>query len=266
MTILRHCAVRGLVKFGIAVLHLHTACGQTADTSVAPEGATVAKPQPIPGTYQILEQRKVQRDGRTMTYNRITPPQMPSVTPPAADTAEAPALAASRNGKAHGQLLVGATVFNDGVTEIHWTTSATGKRHVAYSNIDFNLIAGLGAFETVDTVYSMILAIGNATRADARDCLTPARTEFPVDLSIYFVPADDTFTEADNATLNALDALHAYYDANRTALQQAYVEREAKRLAREQWNREHPPAPKDEVLYIWKKQPSPTGQQGGNPP
>ncbi len=87
----------------------------------------------------------------------------------------------------------------------------------------------------------------------------PALSEFPSDLSIYLVPADDTFTEADYETLAALDALHAYYDANRAKLQQAYVEREQKRIASLQWAKDHPVVNnhKNEVLFIWKKEPAP---------
>ena len=235
-----------------------------ADTPIAaiPE---VATPQPIPGTYQILEQRIVQHDGYTVTYNRITPPQMSKVPAPVALplTPEEQALADSRRGKAHGTLSIGCTVFDHEVTELHWTSG--GKRHIAYSNIDFNLVAGLGTFDSADTVYSSFLAVGNSTRATQSAAAIPALSEFPTDLSIYLVPAEDTFTEADNETLAALDALHAYYDANRAKLQQAYVEREQKRIAAQQWAKDHPPVPKDEVMFIWKKEPAAatTSTQGG---
>ncbi len=91
----------------------------------------VLRPQPIPGTYQILEQRIVQHVGYTVTYNRITPPQMSKVPAPvgAPLTAEEQALADSRRGKAHGNLSIGCTVFDHEVTELHW--SSGGKRHVA---------------------------------------------------------------------------------------------------------------------------------------
>ncbi len=247
-------------------------------------------PQPLAGTYRILEQRVVQHEGYKTTYNRITPPQMSRV--PATEarplTTEEQALVDSRKGKAHGQLSIGATVFDHEVTEIHWNSPNGGKRHVAYSNIDFNLVAGLGTFDSADTVYSSFLAVGNATRkehGEERDTGSlpvqsqpvrqagppvqsqnpqagslyhvPALSEFPSDLSVYLVPADDTFTEADNETLAALDALHAYYDANRAKLQQTFLEREQKRIAQQQWAKEHPPIPKDEVMFIWKKEPAP---------
>ncbi len=250
----------------------------------------VSTPQPITGTYRILEQRVVQHEGYKITYNRITPPQMSKVPATVARplTTEEQALADSRQGKAHGTLSIGATVFDHEVTEIHWNSPNGGKRHVAYSNIDFNLVAGLGTFASADTVYSSFLAVGNATRkaqGEERDTGSlpvqsqpvrqavppvqsqspqagslshvPALSEFPSDLSVYLVPADDTFTEADNETLAALDALHAYYDANRVKLQQDYTEREQKRTAQQQWTKEHPPEPKDEVMFIWKKEPAP---------
>jgi hypothetical protein len=236
---------------------------QAADPSnTIPE---VLTPQPILGTYQILEQRIVQHDGFTVTYNRITPPQMSKVPAPVALplTQEEQALVDSRRGKAHGNLSIGCTVFDHEVTELHWTSG--GKRHLAYSNIDFNLVAGLGTFDSADTVYSSFLAVGNSTRASQAATAIPALSEFPTGLSIYLVPADDTFTEADNETLAALDALHAYYDANRAKLQQAYVEREQKRIAAREWAKDHPPVPKDEVMFIWKKEPATTttSSEGG---
>ncbi len=237
-------------------------------------------PQPLAGTYRILEQRVVQHEGYKTTYNRITPPQMSRV--PATEarplTTEEQALVDSRKGKAHGQLSIGATVYDHEITEIHWTSG--GKRHVAYSNIDFNLVAGLGTFDSTDTVYSSMIAVGNASLKERDTGVppvqsqnpqasslyhVPALSEFPSDLSIYLVPADDTFTEAGNETLAALDALHAYYDANRVKLQQDYTEREQKRIAQQQWTKEHPPIPKDEVMFIWKKEPATaaTSTQGG---
>ena len=237
-----------------------------ADKSLNP-APEIATPQPIPGTYQILEQRIVQHDGDTVTYNRITPPQMSKVPAPVARplTVEEQALADSRQGKTHGNLSIGCTVFDHQVTELHWNTNA--KRHVAYSNIDFNLVAGLGTFDSADTVYSSFLAVGNSSRATQAAAAIPALSEFPSDLSIYLVPADDSLTEADNETLAALDALHAYYDANRATLQQAYVEREQKRIAVQQLAKDHPVVntPKDEVMFIWKKEPATTttSTQGG---
>ncbi len=235
-----------------------------ADESLNP-APEVATPQLIPGTYQILEQRIVQHDGYTVTYNRITPPQMSKVLAPVARplTVAEQALADSRQAKAHGNLSIGCTVFDHEVTELHWTSG--GKRHVAYSNIDFNLVAGLGTFDSANTVYSSILAVGNSTRATQAAAAIPALSEFPSGLSIYLVPADDTFAEADNEALAALDALHAYYDANRAKLQQAYVEREQKRTAAQQWAKDHPPLKKDEVFYLWKKEPATatTSSEGG---
>ena len=141
---------------------------------------------------------------------------------------------------------------------------------MAYSNIDFNLLCGLGTFDSADTIYSTIFAVGDATREDRVTAFVPALSEFPQSVSVYFVPSDDVFTDEDIAILNGLDALHAYYDANRAKLQQARLEREQKRLAAEQWRKDHPPVPKDEVLFIWKKPrasaPSVNSSQGGPQP
>ncbi len=224
------------------------------------------KPQIIPGSYRLLGQRQVRQGGRILTFNHISEPKFTKIPAPAPRvvlTAEEQALADSRKGKAHGQLVVGATVFDHAVSEVHWTSG--GKQQVVYSNIDFNLIAGIGEFDAADTVYSTLLAVGDATRAAHTKAAesVPALSEFPADLSVYLVPAGAEFTDTDKETLAALDALHAYYDANREKLRLAHIEREQKRIAHQKWIERHPPRPTDEVTFFWKKETASTVNQGG---
>ncbi len=229
------------------------------------------KPQLIPGTYRVLEQHTLTHDGHTTIYKRISPPKLtkPPVAEPTPLTAEEQALVDSRKGKSHDQLSVGATVFDHSISEIHWSSTGGGKPHVAYSNIDFNLVAGLLAFDSADTVYSTMFAVGNVSSAERPDAASkiPALSDFPSDLSVFYLPEEDqSFTEADEAILNALDALHVYYDAHRESLRQKYLEREQKRMAQEQWIKNHPPVPKPKVIYLWKMETPTSPNQGGSKP
>ncbi len=56
-------------------------------------------------------------------------------------------------------LFLFVTVFDRGVTVLHWC--AGGREFRALSNIDFNYLTTLGQIETEDTVYGLMLAIGN---------------------------------------------------------------------------------------------------------
>ncbi len=249
----------------LSIFSLRAVDAPSGTAGTTPEAS---KAEPIPGSYRVLNESVAFQSGQKITYKLITPPQLPKLIKPspALLTPEEQALADSRQGKAHSQLSVGATVYDHEVTEVHWITA--GKQHIAYSNIDFNLVAGIGTFDTTDTVYSVFLAVGNTKRETGVPPVQmqnpqagslshiPALTEFPTDLAVYLVPSDDVFTEADKAILTALDDLHAYYDANREKLQQAHLEREQKRSAQEQWNLNHPPVQKpEEVIYLWKKAP-----------
>lgn len=60
-----------------------------------------------------------------------------------------------------------------------------------------------------------------------------------------------TKAETDSDPYAALDALHVFYDANRSRLAQEYEKREAARIAHEKWQKEHPPVPKDTVINYW---------------
>lgn len=223
------------------------------------------RPQPIPGTFEILETHLVHREGRTITFYLITQPQLTVVPKPAPKplTAEEQVLITSRKGKALSQLSVGVTVYDHQVSEIHWNSPDGGKQHVAYSNIDFTYLAGIGDFDSIDTVYSTIFAVGNATRAaqTAASLAIPAFSTFPADLSVYYLQPNDTFRDADQETLKALDALHAYYDTNKAKIQQNYYERERKRIAQEQWIKNHPVVLHDEVRYVWRTEPAPATNQ-----
>ena len=233
----------------------------------------------------MLERVEVKFPDRSIFYQRVAPPTAPAarvpVTVPAAQPlslAESTA-AEARAAKKSGVLMLSATVYDRQVTELRWQVGQ--RQYRAWSNLDFNYLAGLGEIETADCVYFLIMALGNETRESVAEWnrfapewerqaaaqglaeqweikTVPDLAKFPAGRSTYLLsgeaPADDS--------LAALDALHRYFDTHRLRLIADYTQREATRTAREQWLKEHPPVPQDTVIHFWPKKSNnyPTGQ------
>ncbi len=231
-------------------------------TDLANETALVVSEKATAIEFEVLEQTKIQAGDHAIILNRVAPPILP-VAPTAVAVAVEPVEPKIQPLLQRNVfVLLSATVYDREVTELRWFEE--GKTYHVYSNIDFNYITGIGQFETDDTAYLLILGIGNETRAAVaeaeknaaaqgyvRDTLKslPDIGQFPQDYSAYFVAEDSA--DEDGKAFAALDALHAYYDANRDQLQKAYQEREATRIEQERWLKAHPPVPQNTVINFW---------------
>lgn len=246
---------------------------QTAETG---EQAFQAEPAPI--RFQVLKQRSFNLGDRALIINRVVPPILPALPPepppPPPPTAEEIAVAKAaweRSGphKKYEMLFLSTTVYDRKVTELRWFQNQRECR--VFSNIDFNFLCGAGEFETEDTVYMLMMGIGNETSEQvegfnqyARENGWPKRSQkqipaletFSKTRSEYVVVEDEAHAAPPEEDLAALDALHIYFDANKQRLVEEYTNREAARIAQEQWLKEHPPVPKDIVFNYWRK-PSP---------
>lgn len=220
--------------------------------------------QPTPAvTFEVLRSSKIDVGGRSLFLNRVAPP-----IPPTAPLIEQSVVAAVEPDpapqKKHETLSLSATVFDRQITELRWFVG--GREFRIFSNIDFNLLTGQGGFETEDTVYSLILGLGNETRKEVEalnDQLVqegwpegvikriPARESFSSTRSEYVLADADPSQAPSLESLAALDALHAFFDANRTRLADEYARGEKDRIERERWLKEHPPKPKDTVIHYW---------------
>src|SRR5437867_1680045 len=126
----------------------------------------------------------------------------------------------------------------------------------------------MGGFETADASYTLLMAVGNETRAeriqDIRSLskeglktgvqldVQPPRTAFNPTRSEYMVVEDKANALLGVDYLAALDALHIYFDANRQTLIEEHVKREAANAELQRQLKEHPPKPKDTVINYWK--------------
>jgi hypothetical protein len=160
-------------------------------------------------------------------------------------------------------LLMGATVIAHQITEILWKSS-TGKTFRAFSDIDFNLFVGVAGFDTDTASYSLFLNCGNERRTPAQIQANavaqglpvkpiPSLDQFPQGHSGYIMVTEMYGMPFDAYDLADMDALHQYFDANKTALQQAAQVRRAQEANREAWRKAHPPSPKDTVIRYWRK-------------
>ena len=267
------------VALSIMVLLCPCSIAQTDRAVIsAANRPNVDAPQPAHPTLnlQVIEGVEVKFPGRSAFYQRVAPPTAPPPrVPMPAPVAQPLSLAESAAAEARAKkisevLMISATVYDRQMTELRWR--AGNREYHAWSNIDFNYLAGHSEIETEDSVYFLIMGLGNETRESVAEWnrfapevehlaaaeglsgqwetkAVPDLAKFPAGRSTYLLigdpPADDSLT--------ALDALHRYYDANRLRLISDYAKREAARTARDQWLKEHPSAPQDTVIYFWPK-------------
>ena len=253
-----------------------------------PETATVVASEfPARPTLnlKVLDSVEVKFPDHSVFYRRVAPPTAPATRAPAPAAVAKPlslaesAAAEARASKKSAVLMLSATVYDRQITELRWHSG--NREYRAWSNIDFNYLAGQGEIETGDCVYFLIMGLGNETRESVAEWnrfapewerlaaaeglagqwetkSVPDLAKFPAGRSTYLLtgdaPADDS--------LVALDALHRYFDANRLPLIANYAKREAEHTAREQWIKEHPLKPQDTVINFWPKKSTnyPTGK------
>ncbi len=243
-------------NFVLSTGGLFTAFAAAALTLIAPPGLSAQETppaaQPPPDiSFRVLEQTRIDLGDHKLILNRVAPPVLPKshavVQPPPPFSAEAAETARRREGKKSAVLFLTVTVYDREVSLLRWF--GEGGEGRAYSNIDFNLLGGLGVIETEDTVYSLLLGLGNEARTAASRPVPPL-SQFSPARAEYFL-AEDKAKPADAEALAALDALHRYYDAHRAQLAEDYKKREAARAERESQAKAHPPVPRNTVINFW---------------
>lgn len=239
------------VVAGTSVLWLLSACaiGQ-AQTPVIPSEAT------SPRTFEVLEQQGlVFENGRRIICNRVVPP--PARVPASAAIISAAASSAApvppaESSKPQRMLMLSCTVYDGPITELRW--SMDGRSHHAFSNVDFLDLASIGHFETADTSYSVFLGVGKSLpeqRASGEPAL-PARTEFNGGHAQYLLLSSAQTPVENDPGLLAMDALHAFFNANQAALQEQRRQREEQALEQQRLEvlRASQPPP-DVIIHYW---------------
>jgi hypothetical protein len=200
----------------------------------------------------VLEQTVVrQKDGGTVTFQKIEPPPVTAPVVKAAPvlTPEEAARQAEIEAKKPGLLMVSATVHAGGLTVLR--CSCGGKEQVeALSNVDFQLLAGLGQVETETAYYSLVLAVGtDEAPLDAAQ----ARVLTAKDGAAFVLMGGKAALSAAEEEIAAgIQVLHEYFDANRAALAVRHAKREQERAARALIDQStRPAAAKQAVIQFW---------------
>ncbi len=209
----------------------------------AQESASTPTRTPLP-PLRVIEGIEVRRGQDTTVYQRVEPPVLPPRPPAPAQPAEepqAPPLTAEqqrRAAKHSAVVFLSATVYDHRVTELRWFENQ--REYRAFSNADFNLLAGRGEIETEDTIYWLLMAVSSMTGEEVVAQneriatlglpLAPRQIPVPENFSATraeYVLAEGSVTPFPSAeTLAAFDALHVFYDANKATL----VEEQARRV------------------------------------
>jgi hypothetical protein len=238
----------------------------TGRQSHAQEIQTTQAPRAVIETYQV------QSGGKTITFQRLAPRAVETV--PVEPVAAPVTQAASKftppaNWSPPISLSLGATIYENGVSELAWYHE--GAAHRVLSSMDFSFVAGLGQFQWQGKNYLVFIAPSKAPVAQA---FQPARLtpqpvftpkpppQLPSEVqnaiaqdgqSRFVITQAPAGGASDARTLNALAALHAYYDANRAALIAKHEAAEAQRKAQEEYLKAHPPVEQPVVIQFWPK-------------
>lgn len=271
-----------LTAFSAATVFRPTAKAEPPQTATGVANESPTRPALH---LRVLDGVEVKFPDHSVFYHRVAPPTAPVARVPVAvpvvpslSLAES-AAADARASKKSAVLMLSATVYDHRVTELRWRSG--NRDYHAWSNLDFNYVAGKGEIETTDCVYFLIMGLGNETRESVAEWnrfapewerlaaeeglagqwetkTVPDLAKFPAGRSTYLLsgeaPTDDS--------LAALDALHRYFETHRLRLIADYDKRTAERAARAQWLKEHPPVPQDTIINFWPKKSSnyPIGQ------
>lgn len=238
----------------IVILALLTS-GQLAAQEAA------AAPQPV---FQVLSESTVQqRDGGSITFQKVVPPVVASQAQPAAEvpalvlTAAQEAELSQLSAKVPRVLSISATVQPNGVTSLRWTCGES-QRLQGVSTVDFRCLAGVINLETEQNSYFLIISAGEADHA-MTEAEAVAVQSLPAngEASVALLNGNGVLTENDEAALDAMEELLEYFDAHREQLVQQRAQREAARVARELAAlNAPPPLPRHNVVQFWPLQPA----------
>ena len=228
----------------------------------------VPVPPPPPPVLKVLDgvEYALPSEGRSIIVEKVVPPPEPVPSGPPVRTMTPEQIAAAkakwreaarRYRERNRMLMLSCTVYDHKATLVGWHYQ--GRPYRAWSNIDFNHIAGIGGFESGDgsTKYSLWIGLGNqvtGTRLGptGRVVPPPEIPPLPSDGPGFVVIEGDA---TDTAALADMEAIHALYRAEGARLKASYECRERYHRAQAAWLKANPPQPHDTVIRYWKLAP-----------
>ncbi|MEM7789841.1 MAG: hypothetical protein AAF546_00435 [Verrucomicrobiota bacterium] len=240
---------------GQSLHHYNTLSDAEADAIILAEVASKAAEESARlaelNQAEILSEGVLEDNGRRIIIRQVTPPEaepdstaLPALSPaPSADLSALPA-------KARRSLFLSATVYDRALTYLRWEDA--GEAYEGWSNVDFNYLGGVADLETDQANYTLFMALGNLSTENGPEGTLPGRPVFPEDEADFVLTLGDP---ANLETLQGIEAVLAYYEANEESLQIAYQRREALQAARERYAAAHPEEPKDLIFQYWDREP-----------
>jgi hypothetical protein len=205
--------------------------------------------------FNILKTWETHAGDHRIIYNRIAPPVLRTQ---AAQSTPVPSLQylqwlQARELKASKYISLGATVYDGQFSDVRWSNGDQWVRVISNINFDY-LTGGMGEFETADTIYQYFLMSSDDTSAGISDSkmldwLAQARLQLSPAGSSYLIVDGNAVNDPE--ALADLDALHAWFTANKDKIVQDYQQQAADMAAREIWRRAHPPVQKDTIINFW---------------
>jgi hypothetical protein len=247
------------------------------ETSPSPTGTTSPAVDPV--DYQIIRRRVETVEAEepaplagmipvrkriSITVDEVADPHLPApVPPPEAVQPDPQALAAFRAKMALRPkpvfIHLSATVYDRDNTLLRWFPNGQqDKEMVAWSNVDFNLLAGNGRFIHNGKDYYLLFGMGNenstfrrrAAERFGKPYTPPAIPPLPPDEDPGFVVIKGD--AADAVAMEPITVLHDIFRADPAKFKAEYEAREAARKEYEAWLRAHPPEPQDIHLRVWE--------------
>jgi hypothetical protein len=216
-------------------------------SSLADEKASLEPHQEVI-SRQVIEKA----DGGTVTYNRVTPakfapsrPITPKLTTPV--SAEQAEILQEAGVKKTSTLMLQGTTFADGMTLLEWREE--GVTHRAVSNLDFSLLPDMGQFEADDQLYIFMLLIQETD--EPAPAWVQSSSVRRGQASSYALVVDPGNSAANASVLDGLDALHSYFDANKSEIIDAHLTRGAENRRREEAFKANPPRPESPTINYW---------------
>lgn len=230
---------------------------QGANASLLPTVGTESSDAEAPKVaFDILQSREIKIEDRTVTLNRVNPPDLPKKARAQrvriAEPTEAE-LAAMKEASAKEQmsLLIEATEYESGVANLRWRYD--GEAFEVWSTADFTIFPGFGQIETDDIRVTFMILPSKAPRENDSSKWIPEADDFDSANADYFFVAgiDDDGT---SPSAHAIEAMHLHYETNEEALRSAHAARREAQLERERELAENPPQPEDAEIHFWSIQ------------
>jgi len=219
--------------------------------------AEPAPPKDLPA-FTVRSTIVRQLEDRKIIMQRVNDPQLPDPPPPppSATKEELEALRASpewqeriANYKPTKLILLSATVVDGKATFVRWYHE--GEEFQAWSNVDFNHLSGFAEFESDNTRYGFIMAVGDISTDKERKFEWPGKPpELGVDYPAFTLVKGD---ESKGDAVAMMIALHDLYENEQEKLVAAHEGRLRARAEREAWLRANPPQPQDTVIQFWPR-------------